>query len=224
MRIYRTFTDVEESYFRDHPEEIDDYVSILFEEYAKGNNSFQTIAAKMKAAGFPLTSRGKSITHRTVEIILKNPFYIGMMNSKGQLHPHKYQTLISEQLFYTVQKVIANHHKAPVQYAGKPILLRGLISCKNCNSSVCGDIKKGKYVYYSCHNSKRICTKKWVKEEVLLKELFGYFDQIELTDDQINEIAEHIEENLSLIGVRGLPASVLSVVKNLQRRFGALHV
>ena len=35
MRIYRTFTDVEESYFRDHPEEIDDYVSILFEEYAK---------------------------------------------------------------------------------------------------------------------------------------------------------------------------------------------
>ena len=35
MRIYRTFTDVEESYFREHPEEIDDYIVILFEEYAK---------------------------------------------------------------------------------------------------------------------------------------------------------------------------------------------
>lgn len=35
MRNYRTFTDVEESYFRDHPEEIDDYITILFEEYAK---------------------------------------------------------------------------------------------------------------------------------------------------------------------------------------------
>ena len=35
MRNYRTFTDVEESYFRDRPEEIDDYITILFEEYAK---------------------------------------------------------------------------------------------------------------------------------------------------------------------------------------------
>lgn len=35
MRSYRTFTDVEESYFREHPEEIDDYINILFEEYAK---------------------------------------------------------------------------------------------------------------------------------------------------------------------------------------------
>lgn len=171
------------------------FVVKIFEEYAKGNNSFQTIAAKMKAAGFPLTSRGKSITHRTVEVILKNPFYIGMMNSKGQLRPHKYQSLISEQLFDTVQKVIANHHKAPVQYAGKPILFRGLISCKNCNSTVCGDIKKGKYVYYSCHNSKRICTKKWVKEETLLSTLLGYFDQIKLSDQQIEEIIDHIEQH-----------------------------
>lgn len=170
------------------------FVVKIFQEYAKGNNSFQTIAEKMKAAGFPLTSRGKSITHRTVEVILKNPFYIGMMNSKNQLRAHKYPTLISEHLFNTVQKVIANHHKAPVQYAGKPILLRGLISCKNCGSSVCGDIKKGKYVYYSCHNSKRICTKKWIKEEALLEELLSYFDQIKLTDDQINEISDHIEQ------------------------------
>lgn len=171
------------------------FVVKIFEEYAKGNNSFQTIAAKMKAADFPLTARGKSITHRTVEVILKNPFYVGMMNSKGQLRPHRYEPLISEQLFDTVQKVIANHHKAPVQYAGKPILFRGLITCKNCNSSVCGDIKKGKYVYYSCHNSKRICTKKWVKEETLLSIVLGYFDQIKLTDEQIGEIIQHIEQH-----------------------------
>ncbi|MEW6262330.1 MAG: addiction module antidote protein [Thermodesulfobacteriota bacterium] len=34
MRSYRTFADVEESYFREHPEEIDEYISIIFEEYA----------------------------------------------------------------------------------------------------------------------------------------------------------------------------------------------
>jgi len=39
MRNYRTFTDVEESYFREHPEEIDDYIDILFEEFAKDGDT-----------------------------------------------------------------------------------------------------------------------------------------------------------------------------------------
>ena len=38
MRKYRTFDDVEEEYFRRHPEEIDDYLTIIFEEYAKDDN------------------------------------------------------------------------------------------------------------------------------------------------------------------------------------------
>jgi site-specific DNA recombinase len=165
----------------------------IFELYAQGNNSFQTVAVKMQAQSFAKTSRGKSITARTVELIIKNPFYIGMMLVNSQLYPHKYPALISEQLFNRVQGIISNHHKAPVQYAGKPILLRGLMTCMNCGSTVSGDIKKQKYVYYSCHNSKRVCTKKWVKEEALLDTLLRHFDDIKLTDEQINEIVGYIE-------------------------------
>jgi probable addiction module antidote protein len=39
MKNYRTFNEVEESYFRDHPEEIDDYINLIFEEYAKDGNT-----------------------------------------------------------------------------------------------------------------------------------------------------------------------------------------
>lgn len=39
MRNYRPFIDVEESYFRDHPEEIDEYIDILFKEYAKDGDT-----------------------------------------------------------------------------------------------------------------------------------------------------------------------------------------
>ncbi|MFH0996813.1 MAG: addiction module antidote protein [Pseudomonadota bacterium] len=39
MRKYRTFTDLETDYFRDRPEEIDDYITILFEEYAKDGDT-----------------------------------------------------------------------------------------------------------------------------------------------------------------------------------------
>jgi len=168
------------------------FVIKIFELYAKGNNSFQTIAKKMREQGFPKTSRGKSVTTRTIELILKNPFYMGMMRIKGKLHPHKYEILITEELFNQVQATIKNHHKIPVQYAGKPILLRGLITCKNCGCTVTGDIKKQKYTYYSCHNSKRICKKKWVKEEILVKELISHFDMIQLSKQQIDEIVDYI--------------------------------
>ena len=39
MEKYRSFTDVEESHFRDHPEEIDDYISLIFEEYSTGGDT-----------------------------------------------------------------------------------------------------------------------------------------------------------------------------------------
>jgi len=169
------------------------FVIKIFELYAKGNNSFQTVALKMREKNFAKTSRGKSVTARTIELILKNPFYMGIMRIKNQLYPHKYETIISEWLFNKVQSIIKNHHKAPVQYAGKPILFRGLIKCKNCGCAVTGDIKKQKYIYYSCHNSKRVCTKKWVREEILLEELFSHFDKIRLSDQQIDEIVDYIK-------------------------------
>jgi probable addiction module antidote protein len=39
MRSYRTFGEVEEEYLRNHPEEIDDYITIIFEEYAQDNDT-----------------------------------------------------------------------------------------------------------------------------------------------------------------------------------------
>jgi site-specific DNA recombinase len=81
-----------------------------------------------------------------------------------------------------------------VHYAGKPLLFRGLITCDECGCSVTGDIKKGKYVYYSCNNARRICRKKWVGEEFLLEPLLAYFDRIQLPDDVVKEILEHLRK------------------------------
>ena len=90
---------------------------------------------------------------------------------------------------------MAGHHKAPVQYAGKPILLRGLLHCARCGCMVSGDIKKQKYVYYACSNSKRNCTRIWVREEKILAILLKNFDNIKLTDEQINEIITHLKQS-----------------------------
>ena len=39
MKKYRTFNQLEESYFRDHPEEMDDYIKLIFEEFAEDGDT-----------------------------------------------------------------------------------------------------------------------------------------------------------------------------------------
>ena len=169
------------------------YVVKIFEMYATGIKSFQTIAQEMNKLGIK-NAQGNQIYPSRIEVTLKNPFYCGIMRIKGEFYPHKYPSLISRELFNNVQDVMAGHHKAPVQYAGKPILLRGLLTCARCGCTVSGDIKKQKYVYYACSNSKGICTKIWIREEKILAILLAQFERIKLSDVQINDIITHLKQ------------------------------
>ncbi|GMU18906.1 MAG: hypothetical protein AMXMBFR12_00980 [Candidatus Babeliales bacterium] len=170
------------------------YVIKMFELYATGIKSFQTIANEMDKLGIK-NAEGNKIYASRIECTLKNPFYCGIMRIKGEYYRHKYPTLISQELFDKVQEIMAGHNKSPVQYAGKPILLRGLISCARCGCMVSGDIKKQKYVYYACSNSKKNCTRIWVREEKILAVLLRNFDNIKLTDEQISEIITYLKQS-----------------------------
>jgi HTH-type transcriptional regulator / antitoxin HigA len=45
MRQLRTLDKVTEQYFRDHPEEIDDYLAEIFQAYAEDNDSGTLLAS-----------------------------------------------------------------------------------------------------------------------------------------------------------------------------------
>jgi hypothetical protein len=45
---YRSFGEVEEEYLRNHPEEIDDYITLLFDEYAESND-IKTLLASLRS-------------------------------------------------------------------------------------------------------------------------------------------------------------------------------
>lgn len=172
------------------------YVVKMFEMYASGNHSFQTIATALNDMGLK-NARGNPILPSRIEATLQNTFYHGIMCIKGEYYQHKYPPLIPAWLFKKVQDMRKGHNKAPAQYAGKPILLRGLITCQQCGCTVTGDVKKQKYTYYSCSNARRICAKKWVREEQLVELLLQHFDRISLTDAQVAALIAHLKNSLS---------------------------
>jgi len=172
------------------------FIIKMFELYASGQHSFQTIADEVNNLGM-LNAVGKLMRQNCVAEILKNPFYYGQMSVKDVLYKHNYPALISEQLFNKVQEIIAGHGKSPIQYAGKQLLFRGLIKCSYCGCAVTGDIKKNKYIYYSCSNSRRICNRHWIREADLLAPLLKNFENMQLTDDMIEDIVSHLEKTLT---------------------------
>ena len=45
MSSYRTIGEVEEQYLRDHPNEIDDYITVLFDEFAESGDTASLLAS-----------------------------------------------------------------------------------------------------------------------------------------------------------------------------------
>lgn len=90
--------------------------------------------------------------------------------------------------------MINGFHKKPHKTAIKPFIFKGLITCSTCGCVVTPEIHKGRYVYYSCTNAKKICKRVYVKEEQLVKILSEYLDQIALSEDQIASVTTYLKE------------------------------
>lgn len=159
-----------------------DLITKMFNLYANDGFSMEMLRemTKKERLIYGITSKhGLSKGH--IDKILKNPFYYGEMNAKGKLIPHKYERLISEELFDKVQEIKKNHHKKAFKFAGKELLFRSLITCEECGCAISFDKKMkhykktnrtATYIYGRCTNYfKKHKKTVWVTEEELIKQI-----------------------------------------------------
>ena len=89
----------------------------------------QEIASNVSPDEIPKIER--PVTHKTIEYILSNPFYVGKLKVKGQLIKSKaHQPLIDTNLFNKVQAMLKKRCKS-VHYVDKTFFVyRGLLRCE----------------------------------------------------------------------------------------------
>lgn len=168
----------------------------IFELYASGV-SMRKIKQEMDKLG--LTSHvpnGKLLNISAIELILKNPFYYGVMRIKGKLYPHKYQPIISRELFDRVQQRRVGYFKKPFKYASKPFLFRGMIQCADpdCGCTITAEIKKGN-IYYSCTNFRKKHEKRiYIREEDLMAPISEKLKNFVLPDSKIDKIVNGLRK------------------------------
>lgn len=165
----------------------------MFDLYSTGNYSLAKLRDELTSMG-ARTRNGKNLAVSQINKILKKPFYCGRMETKYGTFEHQYERLTSPDVFQRVQEVIDGYHQKPHKTQIKPFILKGMMTCANCGCMVTPEIKKKRYVYYSCTNWKKTCERIYVREEPLVKSLVAYFDKIALNDRQIAKITSYLRE------------------------------
>lgn len=170
------------------------FIVKMFELYATGNYSLRQIRDEMKKLGLRSNNKNpKPLSTGKIHRDLNNPFYYGMMRIKGELYPHRYQPLISKELFDKCQTVMKGYHKKPFKYAGKLFVLRGMIKCADCGCTITPETHKG-HIYYSCTNYRGFHKNRiYIREEELLAPVYEILKNIRLSDEKIKEITEDLK-------------------------------
>ncbi len=134
-------------------------VARIFERYATGSYTFQTLADLMLAEGHIFKKSQPRFNRTALSYILTNRFYIGELHRNGQVFEGKYKRLIDRATFDACQDVLAGKNRS----TGKPELplSGGLFTCAHCGQSITGEKIRRKlsdgtvneHVYYRCANN-----------------------------------------------------------------------
>ncbi len=138
-------------------------VKQAFELYGSGQHSIRSLRLQMATIGLN-RGHGRPLPKGSVERLLANPFYAGVISIKttGETFQGAHEPLISMELFQKVQDIKAGKY-------GKKITrhdhqFRGLFTCGHCSRSMIPERQKG-HVYYRCQFPK--CPRNCVREELL---------------------------------------------------------
>ena len=162
-------------------------VNKMYEWYSSGAFSMLLVKEKLKEDYDINFSKGY------IDFILKNPFYYGIMFYKNKFYPHRYETIISKELYDKVQQIKAGYNKKHFKFAGLPYAYRGLIRCDKCGCMVTPEKAKDKYVYYHCTQYKGKHNAEWLREEEITGQYGQLFKKLQMPQEVLEEIVDSLK-------------------------------
>lgn len=155
-------------------------VSYIMDLYDNQNMDETAIARKCNDLGYK-TKRGNSFERRTIDRILQNPFYCGIVSWNGVEFEGAHEVRISKERFDRRQRLIASR-KRPMKARNVSTCkhwLSGLLKCSVCGATL-SYTGNGKCPYFQCWKYAKGFHKTSVALSVRKAEeaVITYFDQI----------------------------------------------
>ncbi len=168
------------------------FIRRLFEWYATGNYSLQTVRDLAYKEGLRARS-GKNLHKSAVEAILKKPIYYGAFQWSGKLYAGNHEPLISRGLWEMVQEAFTKSNRPKQTKREFPFI--GMLTCAFCGCAITAEIKKGKYIYYHCTGNHGPCPKPAVRQETLEEKLGEVIKGITIDESILGWVVQTLRES-----------------------------
>ncbi len=167
-------------------------VTRMFEIYSLGKTSMKELQEYATEHGL-LGRNGKPLYLPTIQKMLKNPFYYGMMRRCDGLKPHIYPPLISQELWERCQAVrtrISTQNR-PYKRPKREFLYHGIIHCANTGKICSCEIKKEQFTYIVCYdkNGKR----KYIREQDVTDQIAYILHSIKIPEEMLIDFHKHLK-------------------------------
>lgn len=156
------------------------HITWAYEQYASGQYSPKQMTTALQRRGLttrPSPSRPAHPLHRRlVSLMLRDPYYRGIIQYKGKLYTGRHQPLISEGVFEAVQQVLATQAGEGTRDVVHLHYLRGKIFCGECRKAgrpgrmvfSRNRGRGGTYDYLVCAaHQRRLCTAPTVRVDLV---------------------------------------------------------
>ena len=161
----------------------------IFAMYASGEHSLTTLRKTI------LRETGVQISRAYLEIVLKNPFYIGRFIWQGNEYKGTHEPLVSLELFQRVQDTFAGRNKP--KYRKHNFAFAGLLTCAHDGCTVTTELQKGKYVYYRCSHGRGRCALPYMREQDVSDRLGGLLKQIYVPETIARTVVDSLHADLT---------------------------
>ncbi|HLK16850.1 MAG TPA: recombinase family protein [Fimbriimonadaceae bacterium] len=185
-------------------------VQQAFELYATGEWTTRTLLGELTSKG--LVSRAtpkrpsKALTNSSFHEMLRNPYYIGIVDYRGVRYDGKHPPLISQGIFDEVQRILEAQNFAGEKQRKHPHYLKGSIWCGCCGSRLIVANSRSHtgrvYPYFICIGRQRdpkSCTQRALLIDRVEELVAGYYERYQLGHDLRLETEQDILEQMAAL-------------------------
>lgn len=155
------------------------YVELAFELFATGEYTIDSLQAKLTEAGLRMPGSGKPVSTQTVQKLLRDRYYMGILTYRGMEYQGRHEPLIGQELYERVQRVLDAHSGAGTRQRTHHHYLKGLLWCERCKQRFIVQRAKGNggiYYYFFCRGrQEKVCDHPFVPVEVMEQAVIDHY-------------------------------------------------
>jgi site-specific DNA recombinase len=177
-----------------------------FEAYATGEWTIRRLLAELTARGLttaPGRRGGKPLGVSHLHVLLRHPYYVGLVRYRGVLYRGKHKRLVPQATWDEVQKLLTAKHLSGEKERQHPHYLKGSIYCGQCGSRLIVCHAKGRggiYPYFICigRQQKRTdCTLRAMRIEIVEERVAAYYASVRLPEDELAALRAFLGDELT---------------------------